>query len=416
MKRTIKIVVAVAVVLAAVGIAWAWMARGKPQKARYQTAKVIRGNLVAQVTATGTLQPVVTSPVGAQVSGIIYKIYADYNSSVTEGQILVELDPALFKNAVAQAEAQLATSIANEAKAQAALADAKRQRDRSAELAKQHFVAQSDADTAQANYDGAVAALKGAQANVIQARASLDRARLDLQHSVIRAPVTGTVISRNVDLGQAVASSFTAPTLFTIAKDLSKMQVHASIDEADIGQIQVGQVAIFTVDAFRGEKFKAKVSQIRNAPQTVQNVVTYDVVMDVDNPDLKLRPGMTANVRIVSANKHDVLLVPNMALRFKPPLSSGEGKPGPGAGAGAGAGGWQKRDKEEGGASLYVPDGEGVKKVKVQNGLTDGSYTEIVSGLDEGQEVIVDLAKDAKEQKSGPPSGMGGARGFGRGF
>jgi HlyD family secretion protein len=435
MKTGAKVGVAV-VLLAGVGVGgWTLLARGRGNKPKWQTAKVWRGNLTAQVTATGTLQPVLTSPVGAQVSGIIYKYYADFNSPVKEGQILVELDPALFKNAVQQADAQLANCVANEAKAAAALVDAQRIRDRNAALAKDHFVAQSDADTADANYLGAQAQVKAAQAATIQAKASLARAKLDLEHSVIRAPVTGTVISRNVDVGQAVAASFTAPTLFTIAKDLSKMQVHANIDEADIGQVKEGEFASFTVDAFRGEKFRAKVSQVRNAPQTVQNVVTYDVVMDVDNPDLKLRPGMTANVKIISAKKEDILMIPNTALRFKPPLDGKDGKDGKEGGktdpsakpasagggsgnGGGGGGGWggHKRGEEQT-PGIYVPDGEGVKKIPVEVGITDGNSTE-VKNLSEGQEVVVDVVREkgSPSPSASPMGGGGPGRGFGRGF
>ncbi len=436
MKTGAKVGVAIALIAGASVGGWSLLARGRGNKPKWQSAKVTRGNLTAQVTATGTLQPVLTSPVGAQVSGIIYKYYADFNSSVKEGQILVELDPALFKNAVQQADAQLANCVANEAKAAASLVDAQRIRDRNAALAKDHFVAQSDADTADANWLGAQANVKAAQAATVQAKASLARAKLDLEHSVIRAPVTGTVISRNIDVGQAVAASFTAPTLFTIAKDLAKMQVHANIDEADIGQVKEGEFASFTVDAFRGEKFRAKVSQVRNAPQTVQNVVTYDVVMDVDNPDLKLRPGMTANVKIISAKKEDILMIPNTALRFKPPLDGKDGKEakekdgksepgakpagGSGGSGGGGGGGWGGHKRgEEPGANIYVPDGEGVKKTPVEVGITDGNNTE-VKNLAEGQEVVVDVVRE--KGSSGPsPSPMGGppgggGRGFGRGF
>jgi HlyD family secretion protein len=378
-------------------------ARGKAPKQRWQTAKVQKTDITAQVTATGALQPVVTSPVGAQVSGIVWKLHADFNSQVQKDQILVELDPALFKNAVEQAVANLATAEASEAKAKAALVDAKRISDRNAELAKQHYVAQSDADTAQANWEGAVAALKGAEANVIQARVALGRSKLDLEHSVIRSPVNGTVISRNVDVGQAVAASFTAPTLFTIAQDLTKMQVHANIDEADIGQVRVGEAATFTVDAFRGERFKATVSQVRNAAQTVQNVVTYDVVMNVDNPELKLRPGMTANVRIVAATREGVLAVPNAALRFKPPVDAQDK-----------SAAVTPRRTHDDKPMVYVPDGEAARRVPVETGITDGTITE-VRKLDEGSEVIVDVFKD-KDKAAGLPGGAQPPRAFGRGF
>jgi HlyD family secretion protein len=383
--------IAVALLAAAGAGGYAFYARGRAPHRRWQTAKVVKTSLTAQVTATGTVQPTVTSPVGAQVSGIVWKIHADFNERVTEGQVLVELDPALFKNAVAQAEANLATAIANQARSEASLVDARRIRDRDAQLVKDHYVAQSDYDTAEANLAGAEAALGGAKATVIQSRAQLARARLDLEHSVVRSPVTGTVISRNIDLGQAVAASFTAPTLFTIAKDLSLMEVHASIDEADIGQVRQGEQATFTVDAYRGEKFKAMVKQVRNAAQTVQNVVTYDVVMAVDNSDLRLKPGMTANVSIVSATHGEALAVPNAALRFKPPVDAPPGE------AGREPPREKKRDERP---AVYVPDGEQAKRTPVEIGISDGTLTE-VKGVTEGQEVVVDVVKDAKAAPQG---------------
>lgn len=407
MKLGTKISLMVAALLIAGVLGYGCYGRGRAAQKKWQTASVTRSSLTAMVTATGAVQPIVTSPVGSQVSGIVWRLHADFNSHVRAGQILVELDPALFKNAVAQAEAQLVTAQANELKARATLGDTLRIRDRNRELAREHFVSQSEADTAEANYQGAEAAVRGARAAVIQARAALEKARLDHDHSVIRAPVTGTVISRNVDVGQAVAASFTAPTLFTIAQDLRKMQVHAAIDEADIGQVRVGELATFTVDAFRGEKFKATVSQVRNAAQTIQNVVTYDVVMDVDNPDFKLRPGMTANVRIVSAVKNDVLTLPNSALRFKPPA---EGKPSAPPGVIVAA----SRKGEEGSA-VYVPEGEGTRRMLVETGITDGTFTE-VRNLPEGTEVIVDMLKNKDGHGGGSGGPPGGMRGPTRGF
>ena len=363
-------------------------ARSKNDRPQWRTARVVRRDLHATVTATGTLQPVVTSPVGAQVSGIVWKLHADFNAHVDAGQVLVELEPALFENAVLQAEANLRSARAAVAKARAQLTDAARIRDRAQKLAGSSFLARADADSAQSSEEAAQAALDGAPAQVLQARAQLDRARLDLQHSVIHSPVTGTVISRNVDVGQAVASSFTAPTLFTIAEDLSKMALHANVDEADIGQLHLGQTASFTVDTFRGRRFEAKVAQIRNAAQTVSNVVTYDVVMDVDNADLQLRPGMTANVTILCASKQKVLAVARGALRFRPASEPP-----------------RKESADQG--SLYVAEADQLRRIPVTIGISDGTMTE-VSGVPEGEEVVVE-ALHSKEP--GAPGG-GSGRGF----
>jgi HlyD family secretion protein len=375
--------------LVALGVAITMLtlgSRGKGDRPQWRMGKVVRADIHATVTATGTLQPVVTSPVGAQVSGIVWKLHADFNSHVQAGQVLVELEPALFENAVQQAEANVRSARAAVAKNRAQLADAVRIRDRARKLAGNSFLPQADADTAQSAVESGQAAVEGAEAQVLQARAQLDRARLDLAHSVVHSPVTGTVISRNVDVGQAVASSFTAPTLFTIAEDLAKMALHANIDEADIGQLHVGQPASFTVDTFRGRRFQASVAQIRNASQTLSNVVTYDVVMQVDNGDLQLRPGMTANVTIVCASKEKVLAVPRAALRFRPPSEPP-----------------QKGAADRG--SVYVAGVEQPRRVPVTVGLSDGSLTE-VEGIAEGEEVIVDALR-SKDPAASANAGSG---------
>lgn len=388
--RARGILLAVGCLATIAAITFGMRSRGKADRPRWRTARVARTNIEATVTATGSLQPVVIAPVGAQVSGIVWKLHADFNSHVKAGEVLVELEPALFRNAVLQSEANLSTAQANATKVRAQLADAVRTRDRTRTLAGERFLPQAEADTAQANVDSAQAALEAAQAAILQAKAQTERARLDLAHSIIHSPVTGTVISRNVDVGQAVASSFTAPTLFTIAEDLSKMYVHANVDEADIGQLHVGQPATFTVDTFRGRQFRAVVHQIRNAAQTLSNVVTYDVVMEVGNADLQLRPGMTANVSIVSAAKQNVLAVPAGALRFRPPEDAAIKSP-----VGSGA--------------VYVISGQQTRRVPVELGITNGTLTE-VTGIPEGQDVIVDLVRD-KAPEPGPASG-GSGRGY----
>ncbi len=388
--RARVILLAVGCLATIAAITFGMRSRGKADRPRWRTARVARTNIEATVTATGSLQPVVTAPVGAQVSGIVWKLHADFNSHVKAGEVLVELEPALFRNAVLQAEANLSTAHANAAKVRALLADAVRTRDRSRTLAGERFLPQAEADTAQANVDSVKAALEASQAAILQAKAQTERARLDLAHSIIHSPVTGTVISRNVDVGQAVASSFTAPTLFTIAEDLSKMYVHANVDEADIGQLLVGQQATFSVDTFRGRRFQAVVHQIRNAAQTLSNVVTYDVVMAVDNADLQLRPGMTANVSIVSAGRQNVLGVPAGALRFRPAEDAAIKNP-------------------IGSGSVYVISGEQTRRVPVELGITDGTVTE-VTGIPEGQEVILDLLRDKAPEPA--PSSGGSGRGY----
>lgn len=318
----------------------------------YRTVKVERGEIRSVVTATGTLNPVITVLVGSQVTGTIKALYADFNSRVKEGQVIAQIDPALFEAQVAQAkanvshaQASVATARANLKNAQAnldkaevAVADAHRTLERNRELMERKVIAQATLDASQANYDSAVAQreiaraqlesaqsqLASSEAQLEQAKASLRLAETNLRYTTIRSPVNGIVISRNVDVGQTVAASLQAPTLFTIAKDLTQMQVNTNVSEADIGRIEVGQEATFTVDAYPERTFHGKVQEIRNAPQTIQNVVTYDVIIQVDNKDLKLKPGMTANVSIQIEHRENVLKVPNSALRFKPAFAKKE--------------------------------------------------------------------------------------------
>ena len=293
--------------------------------------KVERGEVDLIVTATGTINPVINVLVGSQVSGTIKALYADFNSQVKEGQVIAQIDPAIFQAQVDQAkanvlntQANLLNAQANLVKAEVAVVDAKRNLDRNKPLLERQVIAQATLDTAQVNYDTAVAQIEVAKAQVDsskaqveQAKAALNLAETNLRYATIRSPVNGTVISRNVDVGQTVAASLQAPTLFTIAKDLTKMQVDTNVSEADVGRITVGQDATFTVDAYPGRIFRGKVSEIRIAPIIVQNVVTYDVVIQVDNKDLKLKPGMTANVSVMIAHREGVLKIPNAALRFR---------------------------------------------------------------------------------------------------
>ncbi len=279
--------------------------RGGSNKYEFRFDKVTRGDLTVYVTATGTINAVTSVDVGTQVSGIISKLYADFNSVVKEGQIIAQIDSTFLQQSVNDAEASL-----ERAKAQAA--DSKRTLDREKALFDKGL-------ESQANYDAALTTNESNQAALKSAQASLDRAKINLAYATIYAPISGVVINRAVNVGQTVAASFSSPTLYTIANDLSKMQVLATVDESDVGRVSIGQPASFTVDAYPDEKFEGTVSQIRLAPVSIQNVVNYTVVIDVNNDQLKLMPGMTANVKILAANGLDVLRVPNMALRLQPP-------------------------------------------------------------------------------------------------
>src|SRR3989440_4216023 len=270
----------------------------------YQTAAVTRGPITQLVTATGTLNPVVNVQVGSQVSGNIQKLFADFNSEVKAGQTVAQIDPMLFQAAVTQAEGDVAS-------AQAALELAKVNAARTQRLFAEKNSSQQDVDQANAT-------LHQAEANVKIKQGALDKAKADLDHCTITSPIDGVVISRSVDVGQTVAASLQAPVIFQIANDLTKMQIDSNVAEADVGAVEVGQDVDFTVDAFPTRTFHGKVVQVRNAPITVQNVVTYDTVIGVENKDLKLKPGMTANVSIIIAHKDNVLQVKNAALRYRP--------------------------------------------------------------------------------------------------
>jgi HlyD family secretion protein len=303
MKKKLIISGSIIVVLA-IGIYLIFF-RSAEKKYEFRFDKVSKGDLTVFVTATGTINPVTSVDVGTQVSGIISKLYADFNSVVTRGQVVAQIDPTFLVQSVKDAEAGVE-------KAKAQLADSKRARDRQTTLLEKHLDSQVNFDAAMTAYETNAATLKSAQA-------SLDRAKINLAYATIYAPISGVVINRAVNVGQTVAASFSSPTLYTIANDLSKMQVLATVDESDIGRISIGQEASFTVDAYEGETFRGAVSQIRLASVAIQNVVNYTVVIGVNNDKLKLMPGMTASVKILVANVNNVLRVPNMALRFQPP-------------------------------------------------------------------------------------------------
>lgn len=372
----------------------------------FQTAAITRGPITQAVTATGTLNPVVNVQVGSQVSGNIAKLYADFNSQVTAGQTVAQIDPMLFQAAVTQAEGDLAS-------AQAQLELAKLNATRTQALFTQKNVAQQDVDTA-------TATLHQAEATVKIKQGALDKAKADLDHCTITSPVDGVVISRSVDVGQTVAASLQAPVIFQIANDLTKMQIDTNVAEADVGVVEVGQDVDFTVDAFPQRTFHGKVVQVRNAPITVQNVVTYDTVIGVSNQDLKLKPGMTANVSIVIAHKDDVLQIKNAALRFRPAdANPAEGRPSvassarpqgsPGSGRPGGGG---TRPKSGGDRTVYVLSGSRAKPMPIKIGISDGIATEVASGLKEGDQVITAELSSSAGSPSSPANPFSGGRRF----
>jgi len=390
-----KIIIFVAALSVAGLAAWFFLWRENNQTVKYKTVKVERGAIESSVSATGTLNAVVTVQVGSQVSGTIKELYADFNSAVKKDQVIARLDQKTFIAQRDQAKANLINAGANVEKSNADLIDKKQKFDRVSKLYKEGLIAQSERDSAEAAYNAGVAQLKSAEAQVEQYKASLELAEVNLDYTVIKSPVDGIVISRNVDIGQTVAASFQTPTLFTIAKDLTKMQVNTSVDEADIGAVRVGQEATFTVDAYPELIFKGMVSQIRNAPIIVQNVVTYDVIIEVANKEMKLKPGMTANVSIVTYHGDAVFKVSNAALRFKPVEDNS-----------------LKQEKEEKGVKVWLLNNDQIKPVYIKTGVSDGNYTEIIEGdIKEGDEVIVDMTgKKNKSNKAGAPGFHGFVR------
>jgi RND family efflux transporter, MFP subunit len=363
----------------------------KPSAAAYQYATVSRGPITQAVTATGTLNPVVNVQVGSQVSGNIQKLFVDFNSSVKAGQVVAQIDPALFQATVTQAEGDLAS-------AQAALELARINANRTQALVAKQNSAQADLDQAMANLHQAEAALKIKQG-------ALDKAKADLDHCTITSPIDGTVISRNVDVGQTVAASLQAPVIFTIANDLAKMQIDANVAEADVGAVTVGQEVDFTVDAFPNQTFRGKVVQVRNAPITVQNVVTYDTVIGVSNPDLKLKPGMTANVSIIISHKDDTLRISNAALRYRPPdaPTAEPQRSGPDqARSGGRPRNIGQRSERRSERTVYVLRGGKPQSAAIKTGISDGVVTEVLEGLKEGDKVVT-------AQSNGPgPQGQQG--------
>jgi HlyD family secretion protein len=454
-------ILVVLILLGAGGFYW-YSANGRAPS--YRTASVERGELLSTISSTGTLNAVVTVQVGTQVSGTIQQLLVDFNSPVKKGMLIARIDPSIFdakvnqaqgdlensrasvlnqRAAVAKARADLVNSKANVVRQDVALRDAKIKLDSRTRLFGEGGISQEERDSAQAAYDSAGAQLEAAQASVNasqaalevtqaqliaaeaqvrQKQASLDLAEVDLRNTFIRAPVDGVVVSRNVDVGQTVAASLQAPTLFLIAQDLTKMQVDTAVDEADIGRVTLDQEATFTVDSYPGQSFRGRVVQIRQAPQVVQNVVTYDTVVAVANPDFKLKPGMTANVKILVARRENAVLVPNAAFRVRMDAAASGGAAGqrtsgrpaqPGVGSPLAPPMMAPGRPAEGSGRQVTPgsrqrvwllqDGKPAER-PVQIGLSDGQKTEILEGLSEGDKVIVGLGAAPQGGTTGPTS------------
>ena len=384
-----KLMLALAVVAAVTAsVAAYYRGNGSATDPKLATAAVARGSVVQSVEATGTLEAVTTVDVGTQVSGTIKALYADYNSQVRKGQVIAQLEPSLFATQVEQARATVQRLQAEVDSAKVHVEDTRVKLRRAQELTAKQLIPPTDLETAEANARQAEASLKAAQAQVVQGRASLRNNEVNLGHTTITAPIDGIVISRSVDVGQTVAASMSAPTLFVLAQDLRQMQVNARVDESDIGRIQRGQKVEFRVDAYPDETFTGTVKQVRLEPVVEQNVVSYVTVIDVPNPDLELKPGMTANVTIEIARADEVLRVPNAALRFRPTTevftALGQQAPEPrvagGSGVARGAGVWVLRD----GRLMRVP---------VETGINDGTTTAVSGGgLQEGAQIVTAVA------------------------
>jgi HlyD family secretion protein len=380
---------------------YAYWVRGARRAAAYVTEVADRGPLVLTVTATGTVNPVTTVQVGTYVSGPIQALDVDFNTPVTKGQRVAKIDPSPFLVKVRRAEADVATARARVEKARADLALKRLVLERNTTLRGQQLVSQQDIDTARSDYDQARAQVALEEATVTQVEASLQEARINLGYTDIVSPVDGVVVSRNVDVGQTVAASFQTPTLFLIAQDLTHMQVNTAVSEADIGEVQVGQPTTFSVDAYPGRAFHGTVTQVRNAPKVLQNVVTYDVVIGVENPDLTLKPGMTASVVITTAERRDVLRVPQRALRFRPQQTDGA------------ADGRRPRPTEASSErpTVWVVQTDGIlRPVVVRLGLRNDQYAEVVEGdVVSGDRLAVAYEQTARKPPQ-PPGGLVGGR------
>jgi HlyD family secretion protein len=408
---------------------------GRDAAPEYQTVTADVGSVISRVSTSGSLQAVVTVEVGSQVSGRIQELFADFNSPVKKGQLIAKIDPSLFGAAVVSAEANVTAARANVRRLTVTAEDAERQAKRAEDVFKQQLISATERDNSVATARSSRAAVDQAVGQLAQSRAALETARTNLRYTDIVSPTDGVVISRAVNVGQTVAASLSAPVIFTIAQDLRKMEVHTNVAESDIGRLKPGMRVSFTVDAYPGEPFRGSIRDIRNAAQVVQNVVTYDAVIDVANPDLKLKPGMTATVSIVTDRRRDVLSVPNTALRFRPEGAAAGAPPSTTGTAQAGTG--QRRERAEGGQAQGPGDGSWRRKKEgdadddaaapavvkrtlyvlvngdpapreVTTGLTDGRITEITGGeLKQGEAVIVGIAgqNNGQGQRGGQQRG-----------
>jgi HlyD family secretion protein len=411
-SRMNKRLIVIIAVVAAIGIGSIAYSRANSmsKEAAPITASVTRGDVVEKVNATGTLQPVTTVQVGTQVSGTIKALYADFNSEVRKGQVIAELEPSLFQTQVEQARATMTKLQADADRAQVDVEDTQTKLRRARELFDQKLIARTDLETAQASAAQSQAAVKSAQAQITQARAALNQVQVNLNNTIIKAPIDGVVISRNVDVGQTVAASMQAPTLFVLAQDLTRMQVSASVDESDIGQIAAGQKVSFRVDAYPSDTFRGTVSQVRLNPTTVQNVVTYAAIIDAPNPALKLKPGMTANVTIQIAGSENVLRVPNSALRFRPTSRDagfGIRDSASGTAATGGQGGPPRAigNAERSGGRVWTIRNGALEPVRIRTGVSDGATTAVVEGdLKEGDQVVTGIAEQGTATAQGSTS------------
>jgi HlyD family secretion protein len=407
-RRWLLPAIVVAVLLAA---AW-WYAghRGDAQASAYRTEAVERGEIRTAISATGTLSATATVDVGTQVSGTLQSVEVDFNDKVTAGQVIARIDPSTLQARLEQASATLSTSRAGLAEAQATARNAEADYSRKASLLQKQLIARTDADTALAARDQARARIASANAQIRQQQANVNSARLDLEKTVIRSPVDGVVLERAVEAGQTVAASLQTPVLFKIAGDLRRMEIVLAIDEADIGQVREGQTARFTVDAFPERNFSGRVKQVRLAATNTANVITYPVVVEVDNPDQVLLPGMTANAEIEISRKANVLSVPNAALRFRPAEESNGGGP-PGMGGG--------RNPAAGASGGGAPGGAGMldNLVKIAAGLhLDASQQAAFDAATEKMRARAEqMRQRMQQQASGQSSGGGVAGSFGGG-
>jgi HlyD family secretion protein len=376
------------------GAVEAWRAAHAPMTVRYVTAQVTRGAVTRGVTASGSVNPVTTIQVGTYVSGVIQELYCDYNTRVRKGQLCAKIDPRPYQTVVDQDRANLATAKSQLAKDRTNLGYAKLTYDRTAGLRERGIVSQDTLDSAKSVLDQAAAQVELDESAIEQHQAALDAAALNVAYTNIVSPVDGTVVSRNVTMGQTVAASFQTPTLFLVATDLTRMQVDANVSESDIGGIRVGNPSTFTVEAFPNHVFEGRVSQVRQAPQTVQNVVTYDVVISVPNPDLLLKPGMTATVRIVVDKRSDVVRIPGQALRYTPG----------GVAPASGAAGAAAQSRTSASPHVWILRGGQPTAVPLAIGLDDETYAEVVRGeLKPGDRIIIGEQTSGTSGSSRPP-------------